>query len=197
MTSKDISKKIVENGWYIYVPAFLSQAKSDDCFNELMQLPFTQSTIKIFGKEVLIPRKECLISNAGITYTYSNNALKSIPIPTFLDPIIAKIEQLSDSNYNAILVNLYENGQHSNGWHADNEKELGKNPVIASLSFGATRRFDLKHNHSKTKHSFNLGNGDLLIMGGEMQHFWKHQVPKTKQENQPRINLTFRMIKPI
>lgn len=195
MTSKDTSKIEIENGWYIYIPAFLSQSKSEDCYNELNQLPFIQSTIKIFGKEVLIPRKECLLSNDSISYTYSGNQLYAFKIPAILNPILKEIENLSKSTFNAILVNLYESGQHSNGWHADNEKELGINPIIASLSFGAKRRFDLKHNHTNEKISFDLGNGDLLIMGGEMQHYWKHQIAKTKRVIEPRINLTMRLIK--
>ena len=89
---------------------------------------------------------------------------------------------------------MYRNGQDSNGWHADDEKELGQNPIIASLSFGATRRFDLKHKLTNERISFELNSGSLLVMGGEMQHFWKHQIPKQKKIDEPRINLTFRKI---
>lgn len=195
MTLKDTSKKYIDNGWYIYIPSFLDEIKSKSCFKALLKLPFVQSQIKIFGKTINIPRKECLLSNEKISYTYSSNTLKSVEIPSFLIPIISEIEHISNANFNSILVNLYENGQDSNGWHADNEKELGINPVIASLSIGATRKFDLKHNRTKEKISFNLANGDLLIMGGEMQHFWKHQIPKSKKNISPRINLTMRLIK--
>ena len=93
-----------------------------------------------------------------------------------------------------MLANLYRDGKDSNGWHADNERELGKNPLIASLSLGATRRFDLRHNLTKEKISFELKPGSLLIMGGEMQHFWKHQVPKSFLAANMRINLTFRKV---
>ena len=96
--------------------------------------------------------------------------------------------------FNCVLVNLYRNGQDSNGWHADNEPELGKNPMIASVSLGATRRFDLRHNITKEKISFDLTNGSLLLMKGEIQHFWKHQITKTKKIDAARINLTFRML---
>jgi alkylated DNA repair dioxygenase AlkB len=91
-------------------------------------------------------------------------------------------------------VNLYRNGQDSNGWHADNEPELGINPVIASLSLGATRRFDLRHNLSNKKISIDLTNGSLLLMKGEMQHFWKHQIAKSKKVDAARVNLTFRWV---
>jgi alkylated DNA repair dioxygenase AlkB len=92
------------------------------------------------------------------------------------------------------LINLYRDGQDSNGWHADNEKELGPNPVIASLNLGATRRFDLKHNQSQEKYCIELHAGDLLWMDNQIQNFYKHQIAKTKRVHEPRINLTFRMI---
>ena len=100
----------------------------------------------------------------------------------------------SQEKFNCVLVNLYRNGQDSNGWHADNEPELGINPVIASLSLGATRRFNLRHNLSNKKISIDLTNGSLLLMKGEMQHFWKHQLAKSTKVVNGRINLTFRRI---
>lgn len=93
-----------------------------------------------------------------------------------------------------MLANLYRDGKDSNGWHADDEKELGKNPLIASLSLGAQRRFDLRHNLTKEKISLELESGSLLLMGGAMQHFWKHQIAKSTKVSGPRINLTFRCI---
>lgn len=105
-----------------------------------------------------------------------------------------RLEQEFDIQFNSVLANLYRDGKDSNGWHADNEKELGKNPIIASLSFGSERRFDLKHQLTKKKISFDLKNGALLIMGGEMQHFWKHQIAKSSKISEQRINLTFRRI---
>ena len=95
-----------------------------------------------------------------------------------------------------MLLNLYRDGQDSNGWHADNEKELGKNPIIASITFGEVRPFHFKHRFIKEeKHKINLEHGSLLFMHGEMQHYWVHHIPKTKKEIKPRINLTFRNIK--
>jgi len=92
------------------------------------------------------------------------------------------------------LANYYRDGNDSNGWHADNEKELGIDPVIASISLGVERRFDLKHNLTKEKISFHLSNGSLLIMGGSLQHNWKHTLAKAKKIEEGRINLTFRKI---
>src|SRR6187431_60877 len=98
-------------------------------------------------------------------------------------------------NLTTVLLNYYRDGSDSNGWHADNEKELGTNPVIASLSLGAERNFQLKHNIDITqKKNIILENGSLLLMKGTTQHFWKHQIPKTAKAIGPRINLTFRII---
>jgi alkylated DNA repair dioxygenase AlkB len=109
--------------------------------------------------------------------------------------IKGEVEKVINANFTTVLANLYRDGQDSNGWHADNEKELGRNPIIASVSFGAERTFQLKHNTLDIKQNITLQHGSLLIMKGSTQHFWKHQIPKTKKEIGPRINLTFRIIK--
>jgi alkylated DNA repair dioxygenase AlkB len=106
------------------------------------------------------------------------------------------VEDSVGTNFTTVLLNLYRDGKDSNGWHADNEKELGQNPIIASVSFGATRTFHLQHNSNKEwKQKIMLEHGSLLLMKGTTQHFWKHQVPKTAKPIGPRINLTFRIIK--
>jgi alkylated DNA repair dioxygenase AlkB len=107
-----------------------------------------------------------------------------------------EIEEVCQENFTTVLLNNYRDGKDSNGWHADNEKELGRNPVIASVSFGAERIFQLKHNTVKElKQNIILENGSLLLMKGATQHYWKHQIPKTTKEIGARINLTFRIIK--
>ena len=113
-----------------------------------------------------------------------------------LQKIKSLVESVSKTNFTTVLLNYYRDGSDSNGWHADNEKELGVNPVIASLSLGAERNFQLKHNFDASqKKSLILENGSLLLMKGTTQHYWKHQVPKTAKPIGPRINLTFRVIK--
>tara|TARA_Y100000385_G_scaffold248062_1_gene268561 strand:- start:2581 stop:2949 length:369 start_codon:yes stop_codon:yes gene_type:complete len=113
-----------------------------------------------------------------------------------LNRIKSKIEERTQSIFSSCLLNLYRNGQDSNGWHSDDEKELGKNPTIASLSLGAERIFHLKHKKITTlKHKLSLQNGSLLVMKGETQHYWLHQIPKTKKPIDKRINLTFRFLK--
>jgi alkylated DNA repair dioxygenase AlkB len=113
-----------------------------------------------------------------------------------LQDIKEKIEVLSKCSFTTCLLNLYRDGKDSNGWHADNEKELGQNPVIASISLGTPRYFHIKHNTMvDAKHKMLLGHGSLLLMMGETQHFWKHQIPKTSKPIGERINLTFRVVK--
>ena len=117
------------------------------------------------------------------------------PMTNTLLGLIEQIKLFDDNEFNAVLLNLYRDGKDSNGWHADNEKELGKNPVIASISLGEERFFHLKHRTQKEQRlKIALKHGSLLIMGGEMQHYWLHQIPKTAKKIAPRINLTFRNI---
>ena len=112
-----------------------------------------------------------------------------------LQKIKSLVESVCETNFTTVLLNYYRDGNDGNGWHADNEKELGINPVIASLSLGAERNFQLKHNlDTSQKKNIILENGSLLLMKGTTQHFWKHQVPKTAKPVGSRINLTFRVI---
>ena len=153
------------------------------------------------GEQLTVVRKPCLVrdgwllGNSEATYTYSGTQLTTHPWnPTLLD-LKKQIEPLSKTAFNSVLLNWYRDGLDSMGWHADNEKELGRNPVIASLNLGASRRFLLRKNEDHTqKMEFLLGHGDLLIMRGETQHFWQHHVPKQKKVLKNRINLTFRTI---
>lgn len=161
----------------------------------LNELNWEGSEIKIFGKIYQTPRLEAYYSERGKYYSYSGKQLQINLFTPSLTKLKLQLEQDFELEFNSVLANLYRDGKDSNGWHADNEKELGKNPVIASLSFGSERRFDLKHNFTKEKLAFNLKEGSLLIMGGEMQHYWKHQIAKSSKIFSPRINLTFRNIK--
>jgi alkylated DNA repair dioxygenase AlkB len=117
------------------------------------------------------------------------------PWNSFLENIKNQVEQVTKARFNVVLLNYYRDGKDSNGWHADNEKELGINPKIASLSFGTERIFQLKHNYDPNqKTNIVLEHGSLLIMQGTTQHFWKHQIPKTAKQIGGRINMTFRFI---
>lgn len=181
----------------IYYPAFFDKKEADAIYNELMNtIPWQQDEITVFGKKHLQPRLTALFGNEGKPYSYSNIKMQPHPWNLLLQKLKTKIENVSDANFTSVLLNYYRDGKDSNGWHADNEKELGTNPVIASLSFGAERTFQLKHNSDKDqKKSIILEHGSLLLMKGTTQHYWKHQIPKTAKPIGPRINGTFRVIK--
>ena len=180
-----------------YFPNFYNLESANNLFDELYkEIPWQQDDIKVYGKIHPQPRLTSLFGNEGKPYSYSNIIMNPHPWNSLLKKIKDKVEIVCLENFTTVLLNLYRNGRDSNGWHADNEKELGKNPVIASLSFGEERIFHLQHNLDKNlKHKILLQHGSLLVMKGETQHFWKHQIPKTVKEIGPRINLTFRIIK--
>ncbi len=180
----------------IYYPNFFDKKEADAIFAELKNdIPWQQDEIRVFGKVHPQPRLTALFGNEGKPYSYSNIKMQPHPWNPLLQKIKSKIENVSDANFTSVLLNLYRDGKDSNGWHADNEKELGINPIIASVSFGAERVFQLKHNSIPgLKQNILLEHGSLLLMKGTTQHFWKHQIPKTSKPIGERINLTFRVI---
>lgn len=199
MNSLFPSEKIIfdlPNATIEYYPNLFDLEKSNLLFEKLYQeIPWQQDNITVFGKNHLQPRLTALFGNEGKPYSYSNIVMQPHAWNSLLTFIKEEVENISHENFTTVLLNLYRNGKDSNGWHADNEKELGKNPVIASVSFGAERSFHLQHNSIlDAKQKIILEHGSLLIMKGETQHFWKHQIPKTAKPIQPRINLTFRSI---
>ena len=180
-----------------YYPNFFESSRANELFEKLKnEIPWQQDHIKVFGKIHPQPRLTSLFGNEGKPYSYSNIVMQPDPWNPLLMSIKNEIEVICNENFTTVLLNYYRDGRDSNGWHADNEKELGQNPVIASISFGTERYFHLQHNTIKEqKLKINLEHGSLLIMKGATQHFWKHQIPKTAKEIGPRINLTFRIIK--
>ncbi len=181
----------------IYYPSLFNKKEADAIFAQLAnEIPWQQDDIQVFGKTHPQPRLTALFGNEGKPYSYSNIKMQPHPWTPLLQKIKWQIESITDTNFTTVLLNQYRDGKDSNGWHADNEKELGINPIIASVSFGAERVFQLKHNSIKgLKKSIILEHGSLLIMRGTTQHFWKHQIPKTSKPIGSRINLTFRIIK--
>lgn len=191
------SRKIIdsEQGVVIYYPNFIRSHVADELYLTLLdETRWQTDSISIFGKTHPIPRLQAWYGEPEAKYSYSNINLTPLPWNQTLLNIRAQIEELSQATFNSVLLNLYRSGADSNGWHSDDEKELGKNPIIASLSLGQKRVFHLKHKSNKTKESILLESGSLLIMSGATQHYWKHQIPKSKKDLQPRINLTFRRI---
>lgn len=179
-----------------YFPNFLSQSEADDYFEHFKtNTNWQEDDIKVFGKIYKQPRLTALFGENNQPYSYSNITMYPQPFTEELQTIKSKIETVSVHTFNTVLLNLYRNGNDSNGWHADNEKELGKNPVIASVTLGEERPFHFKHRKLKAqRHKLVLKHGSLLIMKGEMQHHWLHQIAKTKQQIGERINLTFRKL---
>ena len=181
----------------IYYSQFFDKEQADQIYSELLQeIAWQQDNITVFGKTHPQPRLTALYGNEGKHYSYSNITMQPNPWNTLLQKIKYHIETTTECQFTTVLLNQYRDGKDSNGWHADNEKELGTNPIIASLSFGAERVFQLKHNTiADAKKSIVLEHGSLLLMKGSTQHFWKHQIPKTAKPIGNRINLTFRSIK--
>ena len=179
-----------------YYPNFLSKEVADAYFLELQDtIPWQNDPITLFGKSFPQPRMTSLHGHTIDPYGYSGILMHPKPMNQSLLNIESKIKPYCAKNFTTVLLNLYRTGKDSNGWHADDEPELGTSPVIASVSLGAERYFHLKHKHDKTQRlKFALAHGSLLLMEGTTQHFWKHQIAKTTRSIGPRINLTFRKV---
>jgi alkylated DNA repair dioxygenase AlkB len=148
----------------------------------------------IFGKHFITKRKVAWYGDASYAYTYSNTTKQALPWTPELLELKALTEAKTGKTYNSCLLNLYHSGDEGMAWHSDDEKALGRNPVIASLSFGAERKFGFKHKQTKQVVSLVLEHGSLLVMKDETQINWLHRLPPTKKISKPRINLTFRTI---
>ena len=179
-----------------YYPNFYTNEEASSLFDILLQeTPWQQDYLTIFGKRYLQPRLTSWYALNQKTYSYSGITMQPHPFTPVLSQSAEKIACSSKTNFNSCLMNLYRDGKDSNGWHADNEPELGINPVIASLSLGAERFFKLKHhNDAALQHKILLEHGSLLLMTGDTQHQWLHTLAKTAKPIGPRINLTFRVI---
>jgi alkylated DNA repair dioxygenase AlkB len=181
----------------VLYPQFFSQVESDALFAELRQAtPWGQGHITLYGQRHAEPRLTAWYGDAGKRYSYSGQTLEPLPWTPLLLDVKARVDAAAQTEFNSVLLNLYRNGRDSNGWHQDNEPELGHNPVIASVSLGAVRRFQLRHKTRKDlpKLELDLPHGSLLVMAGPTQHYWQHQIPKTAKSVAERINLTFRVI---
>ncbi len=157
-------------------------------------VPWASDEVKIFGKHIIMNRKMCWMGDVDKTYNYSN----VIRIPVEWNPYVLniknKIEYHINRKFNSCLLNFYNDGNDGMGWHSDNEKELGSDILIASLSLGANRQFYFRHNSTKEKIKLVLNGGSLLLMDDASQRHWQHSLPKSKKITEPRINLTFRYI---
>jgi alkylated DNA repair dioxygenase AlkB len=190
-----VQKIELEDTQLLYFPHFLSPSEADHWFTFLKnKVNFQSGEIKLYGKTYAKPRLEAFYAENELTYSYSGKQMKTEPLFTELNALKECVESISNLEFNAVLINLYRDGMDSNGWHADDEKELGEDPCIVSISLGAERIFELKHNQTKKKIKLKLEHGSLLCMMQGSQKYWKHQLPKDKAINKSRINLTFRKI---
>ena len=185
------------NAEVYYFPSFFDKQEADAYFQKLYtETPWQQDDIKVFGKVYAQPRLTALYGDEGKPYAYSNIVMHPHAFTNVLLDVKQQVEAVAKTNFTSVLLNLYRDGKDSNGWHADDEKELGQNPIIASVSFGEERYFHFRSKEDrKSTHKLRLAHGSLLLMKGVTQHHWHHQIPKTAKKVGPRINLTFRVIK--
>jgi alkylated DNA repair dioxygenase AlkB len=189
-------KNLLPFGGELYlIEGFYQENNAQDLFDVLLdRLDWQEERIFVYGRWLKVPRLMCWYGDEGALYQYSG--VNHQPLP-WIEPLLSikhKIESHWHCSFNSVMANLYRNGSDSMGRHADDEKELGQDPLIASLSLGEQRI--LKFRHQKTKEVLDviLNHGDLLLMAGDIQHNWQHELPKTKKQKAERINLTFRKI---
>lgn len=175
-----------------YGKIFNTEQSSDYLHYFLQDTPWKNDEALIFGRHIVTARKVAWYGDENYAYTYSNKTRIALPWTKELLDIRKIVEKIAGATYNSCLLNLYEDGEQGMGWHHDDEKGLGKDANIASVSFGAERRFDMRHKKNKEKISLILEHGSLLVMRGTTQTYWHHQVPKSKKIQYPRVNLTFR-----
>jgi Alkylated DNA repair protein len=183
-------------------PHWLDTAEADALFAELRQaIVWETHRIRLFGRELDSPRLSCWIGDPGATYTYSRSRFEPRPWPPALAALRGRVEQVCAARFNSVLANLYRDGQDSMGWHSDDEPELGAQPVIASLSLGAERRFRFRRRRARSEPAqpgdtseLLLPHGSLLRMAGDTQRLYRHDLPRMRGIDAPRINLTFRWV---
>lgn len=183
------------DGKLYYWPAYYAASEADDLFQILYQnLAWQQEQLRIYGRWLKVPRLMAWYGDAGANYRYSGVDHAPLAWTAELQAIRTDMEKLCDQQFNSVLANLYRDGRDSMGCHADDEKELGLNPSIASVSLGESRLLRFRHPGSAEKLDIELQHGDVLIMAGSLQHHWRHELPKTRKPKGPRINLTYRRI---
>lgn len=188
-----INFNLIDGEELYLIRMFYQAPESDQLFDKLLTgLAWQEEALFIHGRWIKVPRLMSWYGDQGTHYAYSGVNHKPKPWTQDLLDIKVKVEQQCQCAFNSVLANLYRDGKDSMGCHADDEKELGENPIIASLSFGEKRLFRMHHKTSKKTFSIDLSHGDLLVMQRTCQQHWLHSIPKTKQPKTPRINLTFR-----
>lgn len=183
------------DGSAFYVASWLSEATANAYFNALLtEIDWQHDEVLAYGKQISTRRKTAWLADEGLSYKYSGILRKPTPwTPTVL-AIKQRVEKDAGESFNACLLNYYQSGQEGMGWHSDSEPEIVEASTIASVSLGATRRFQFRHKLEGLKQELLLESGSLLLMKGDVQQYWQHQVPKMLREKEPRISLTFRIM---
>ena len=185
----------MEHKYINYYEEFLTPEAQKTLFDVcLHQIQWQSETIQIYGRQHQIPRLVAWIADTGVDYTYSGVLHQPDAWLPELSTLKMAIEEHTQTRFNAVLANRYRNGQDSMGWHTDNEKSLGSEPIIASVSLGATRAFKIRARSSKKVQTLNLMSGSLLVMEAGFQALYQHSLAKTKKPVGERINLTFRQV---
>lgn len=179
-----------------YYPGWVDSETADAWLEDLVSAtPWSQPEIRIYGRQVAVPRMVAWYGDADAGYRYSGLRHDPLAWTPLLQDIRERLQNETGQRFNGVLLNLYRDGRDAMGWHSDDEPELGDCPTVASLSLGAERRFDLRRKGSgRIQHSLVLAHGSLLVMRGTTQHHWQHQIARTSKVLQPRLNLTFRLI---
>lgn len=191
----NLKNYLTQDGSVHYWPGQVDHFQAQEYFQRLLnEIEWRSDEVIMFGKRIITKRKVAWYATRPLEYRYSGINRKSLAWTPLLSELQNLVETQTGAQYNSCLLNLYQDGSEHMGWHADNEKELKLHGSIASLSFGAKRKFVLKHRSSKEKVEFMLGSGDLLEMKGATQDHWLHRITPTVKVMEPRISLTFRVI---
>jgi alkylated DNA repair dioxygenase AlkB len=184
-----------KDGTAHYYGKILPYREANRYFDLLLQnIQWKNDEANILGKHIVTKRKVAWYGNSDYSYAYSNTTKQALAWTRELSVLKRLVEEITGESFNSCLLNLYHNGNEGLGWHSDDEKSIGKYTPIASLSFGAERKFSFKHKQTKQTVSLVLGHGSLLVMKGTTQTNWLHSLPKSNRITQARINLTFRMM---
>lgn len=183
-------------GEMFYFPHFFTKEESDYFFHVLQaEIAWKHDPIKFYGKMIMQPRLTAMYGDEGEHYAYSGINMPALLWTDTLRVIKHRVEEISETKFNIALLNLYRDNKDSVSWHRDHEKGMGKYPTIASVSLGATRTFQVRtYKEKENKLNFALSHGSLVLMKGDMQNIWEHQVPKSTKETGARINITFRYV---
>lgn len=183
------------DGTVNYLGRIFTEEQADSFFQKLLSgIEWRNDEALIFGKKVITKRKVAWYGDKAFEYTYSNIKKNALPWTNELSALKAIVEQICGTSFNSCLLNLYHDGNEGMAWHSDAEKDLQKDGAIASLSFGAERKFSFRHISSKEKVELLLEHGSLLLMKDRTQSYWQHRLPPSKKVTTARINLTFRTI---